>query len=130
MVATQPAVPVHPTRSGTLAFEPGSGGRLTETQPDGEVFEIGRVTTWEPGRRLAFTWRQATFAPGQVTEVDVRFEPVDGGTWVTVEHRGWDSVPQDHVTRHTMPDPVFLRRHGEWWQALLWSYRQRGRSRA
>ena len=105
--------------AGRLAFEPGEGGRFTETAADGEVFEIGRITAWQPGARLAFTWRQASFAPGQVTAVEVRFEAVGSETRVTVEHRGWESVPQEHVARHTFPDAVFLQRHGEWWQALL-----------
>jgi len=71
--------------AGRLAFEPGEGGRFTETAADGEVFEIGRVTAWQPGARLAFTWRQASFAPGQVTEVEIRFEAVGSETRVTVE---------------------------------------------
>ena len=108
---------------GVLAFEPGPGGALLETFSDGQVFEIGRITVWEPGVRLAFTWRQASFAPGQTTDVDVRFEPVGTETRVTVEHRGWDRVPQGHVARHGFPDGIFLQRHGEWWQALLRSYR-------
>lgn len=111
-----------PRSPGTLAFEPGLGGRFTETLPDGKVFEIGRITSWEPGRRLGFTWRQATFAPDQTTEVDVTFEPVDDVTRVSIEHRGWENIPPEHVARHTMPDAVFLRRHGEWWQQLLASY--------
>jgi hypothetical protein len=109
---------------GTLAFEPWMGGRFTETFADGEVFEIGRVVGWAPGQRLAFTWRQASFEPGQITTVEVTFEPVtERETRVTVEHRGWETVPQDHVARHRFPDDVFLRRHGEWWQRLLGSYR-------
>jgi hypothetical protein len=100
-------------------------GRFTETLSDGKIFEIGRITAWEPGVRLAFTWRQATFSPEQVTEVEVRFEPIGDETRVTVEHRGRDKVPQEHVARHAFPDAIFLRRHGEWWQALLSSYRQR-----
>lgn len=112
-----------PRSPGVVAFEPGLGGRFTETLPNGKVFEIGRITAWEPGHRLAFTWRQATFAPEQMTDVEVRFEPVGDETRVTVEHRGWDSVPPEHVARHTMADNVFLRRHGEWWQELLAAYR-------
>lgn len=111
--------------AGRLAFEPGEGGRFTETAADGEVFEIGRITAWQPGARLAFTWRQASFAPDQVTSVEVRFEAVGHETRVTVEHRGWESVPQEHVARHTFPDAVFLQRHGEWWRALLVSLRLR-----
>lgn len=113
-----------PRSPGVLAFEgAGEGTRLVERLPSGKVFEIGPVRAWEPGRRLVFGWRQASFAPGMDTEVEVRFEPVglDGveGTRVTVEHRGWDTVPTEHVARHRFPDGVFLRRHGEWWQALL-----------
>jgi hypothetical protein len=43
---------------------------------------------------------------------------------VTVEHTGWESVPQDNVARHGFPDGVFLLRLGEWWQALLRSLHQ------
>lgn len=108
---------------GKLAFEPGEGGRLTETKADGSVFEIGRITVWEPGARLAFTWRQASFEDGQETWVDVTFAAVGDETRVTVEHHGWDSVPQPHVARHGFPDGIFLQRHGEWWQRLLASLR-------
>ena len=111
--------------AGVVAFEPGLDGRFTETSADGEVFEIGRITVWEPGVRLAFTWRQASFAPGQSTEVEVRFEPVGNETRVTVEHRGWETIPQEHVARHTFPDAIFLQRHGEWWQSLLRFYAAR-----
>jgi uncharacterized protein YndB with AHSA1/START domain len=104
---------------GVLAFEPELGGRFTETFGDGEVFEIGRITAWEPGVLLAFTWRQASFAPDQVTQVEVRFDPIGEETRVTVEHIGWDTIPQDHAARHRFPDVVFLRRHAEWWQLLL-----------
>jgi hypothetical protein len=108
------------TRSpGVLAFEPKLGGQFTETSGTGEVFVIGRITVWEPGTRVAFTWRQASFAPDQVTEVDVRFDPVGDETRVTVEHSGWDTVQQDHAARHGFPDAIFLQRHAEWWQSLL-----------
>ena len=108
---------------GRLHLEAGEDGRLTETYADGEVFEIGRVTAWRPGERVAFTWRQASFLPDETTRVEVRFEPLGDETRVTVEHFGWETVRQENVARHRFPDPVFLQRHGEWWQALLGSYR-------
>ena len=108
-----------PRSPGVLAFEPGEGGRLIETLPNGKVFEIGRVRAWEPPQRLVFGWRQAAFAPDQDTEVEVRFEAVGDETRVTVEHRGWDSVPAPHVARHGFPNTIFLQRHGEWWRDLL-----------
>ena len=108
-----------PRSPGVLAFEPGVGGRFTETLPSGKVFEIGRIKVWERPSRLVFSWRQATFTPEQGTEVEVSFVPMGEETRVTVEHRGWDTVPQEHVARHRFPDALFLRRHAEWWQALL-----------
>jgi uncharacterized protein YndB with AHSA1/START domain len=108
-----------PRSPGTLAFEPHQGERFTETLANGTVFEIGRIRVWEPGERLVFGWRQATFQPGQETEVEVTFETVGAETRVTVVHRGWDRLPDEHVARHGFPDAIFLRRHGEWWQVLL-----------
>jgi hypothetical protein len=94
-----------------------------------KVFEIGRVRVWRPPAAdggdglLVFGWRQATFAAGQDTEVEVRFEAVGEETRVSVEHRGWESVPDAHVTRHGFPAAVFLRRRGEWWRDLLSAYK-------
>jgi Activator of Hsp90 ATPase homolog 1-like protein len=110
---------------GQLRFEPGPKGRLIEILPGGEIFEISRINSWEPGVRLAFTWRQETFARGQLTHVEVRFEPVGNETRVKVEHSGWDTIPPDHVARHHFPDAIFLRQHAEWWQLLLSLYNSR-----
>ena len=112
-------------KHGTLAFEPGLDGRLTETYADGAVFEIGRITAWEPPSRVAFTWRQASFAPEMGTEVVVTFEPVGAETRVTVEHFGWESVPREHAAKHGFPNEIFLQRHAEYWRALLQSLRDR-----
>ena len=108
-----------PGRTGRLSFEPGPEGRLLETYDDGAVFEIGRVRAWEPPRRLVFSWRQASFRPEQETEVQVRFEPAGAETRVTVEHSGWDTLPQEHAARHGFPLEFFQLRHAEWWQTLL-----------
>jgi uncharacterized protein YndB with AHSA1/START domain len=109
-----------PRSPGVMAFEEEEGGRrLVERLASGKVFEVGKVRVWAPGEKLVVGWRQATFAPEMDTEVEVRFEAVEDGTRVTVEHRGWDSVPQPHVARHTFPNGLFLRRHGEWWRDLL-----------
>lgn len=107
------------SQGGRLSFEPGPGGRLIETAADGSVFEIGRITRWEPPHHLELTWRQASFTPEQSTHVHVTFEAVDDETRVTVEHFAWDTIPQEHAARHTFPLRVFLLRHGEWWQTLL-----------
>ncbi|MGD2131687.1 MAG: SRPBCC domain-containing protein [Maricaulaceae bacterium] len=108
-----------PRGDGYLSFEPGEGGRLVATLANGKRFEVGRITVWKPGERLALTWRQATFAPDQSTELDVRFEPVGAETRVTVEHRGWDAIPQEHVARHGLELMLFQRKQAEHWRALL-----------
>jgi uncharacterized protein YndB with AHSA1/START domain len=110
---------------GTLAFEPGPDGRLVETYPDGEAFVIGQVRVWEPPHRLVMSWRQAGFAPDQVTELHVRFDAVEPApgtaaeTRVVVEHFGWDRIPSEHAARHGFPLAVIQLRFAEWWQSLL-----------
>ncbi|MBA4014282.1 MAG: ATPase [Phenylobacterium sp.] len=111
-----------PRAPGVLAFEPRAGGRLTETLANGKVFEIGRIRAWEPPSRLVFSWRQANFPPELHTEVEVRFEAVGEETRVSVEHRGFDQVPEG-AARHGFPDQALLMRLAEWWQRLLTSYR-------
>lgn len=108
-----------PLGDGRLRFEPGEGGRLVTTFEDGSEFEVGRIDVWEPGKRLALTWRQATFAPDQTTYLDVRFEAIGDETRVTVEHRGWDTIAQDHVARHGFELMLFQRRQVEHWRVLL-----------
>lgn len=108
-----------PRGDGCLRFEPGEGGRLVTTFADGSEFEVGRISIWRPGERLALTWRQASFAPGQSTDLDVRFEAVGDETRVTVEHRGWDTIPRTHVARHGFELLLFQRRQAEHWRALL-----------
>jgi uncharacterized glyoxalase superfamily protein PhnB len=63
--------------------EHGVGGRLLEVYDDatGDALELGRITVWEPGARLA--WRSSV----DDVDVDVLFEPVDAGTRVRVEAR-------------------------------------------
>lgn len=108
-----------PRGDGVLRFEGGEGGRLVRTLSSGKEFDIGRITAWVPGERLSFTWRQATFAPDQLTHVEVRFEPVGDETRVTVEHRGWDTIPQEHAARHGFPLGAFQMRQAEHWRVLL-----------
>jgi uncharacterized protein YndB with AHSA1/START domain len=114
-----------PRAPGLMAFESGEGGRLTETLAGGKVFEIGRITAWEPPERLVFTWRQANFPPDLHTEVEVRFEGLGDETRVSVEHRGFDQIPAESAARHGFPDQALLMRLAEWWQVLLAAYRAR-----
>jgi len=117
-----PLFALTPRGDGQLRFEPGEGGRLVATLANGKQFEVGRVILWKPGERLVLTWRHATFAPGQSTRLDVRFEAVGDQTRVTVEHRGWDAIPKDHIARHGFELMLFQRRQAEHWRGLLASF--------
>jgi uncharacterized protein YndB with AHSA1/START domain len=110
---------------GTLEFEPGNDGRLFTTLPSGEQFEIGRIRVWEPGRRLVFAWRQASFDPNQTTEVEVLFEAVGDDTRVSIEHRGWDTIPRGHAARHGFPEHITLQRAADWWRGSFAAFRLR-----
>ncbi len=67
-------------RAVAMRIEPGVGGRVLEIYDDarGDGLELGRITIWEPGAQL--TYRSLV----DDTEVDVRFDAVEGGTRVRV----------------------------------------------
>jgi mannose-6-phosphate isomerase-like protein (cupin superfamily) len=89
-----------PARAVGMRFEPGVGGRWLEVYDaaTGEGFECGRILVWEPGARLVFSYQDAGHQIDG-TEVEVRFEPIDGGTRVTLEHRGWERVAHEIAAR-------------------------------
>ena len=120
-----PLFQITPQGDGALSFEPGPDGRLVTRLGNGKTFEIGRILVWEPGRRLVFVWRQASFSPDQSTEVEVRFEPVGEETRVSIEHRAWDTIPQEHAARHGFPEPVTLQRAADWWRVSMGALRER-----
>jgi uncharacterized protein YndB with AHSA1/START domain len=114
------------SRPGTITLEPGVGGRLFEsfeTARGPKVVEKGRVTAWSPPSRLVFDWRASNFAPDEVTEVEIVFQPAGSGTLVTVTHRGWSHIRPDHPVRHREDVPAFIRMIGLWWGDLLTSMR-------
>ena len=82
-------------RGRSVRIEPGVGGRFIEVYDleSGAGFEVGRVTAWEPGERLALTWTQVGWPQGAATEVEVSFARADGGTCVRIEHAGFEQVP-------------------------------------
>jgi uncharacterized protein YndB with AHSA1/START domain len=72
-------------------FEGHVGGRFLELSGGAEK-PLGFITVWDPPARLAFTWRQGNWTPGEVTEVMVTFAAEDGGTRVTLRHRGFARI--------------------------------------
>ncbi len=110
-----------------VCIEPRLDGRVLESWSDGSVeriFEIGRVTTWQPPSALAFTWRNANFADGEVTQVEVSFAADGDATLVTVVHRGWAALPPDHPARHGAGVLAFQQSLGSWWGDQLSALRQ------
>lgn len=79
-------------------IEPGVGGRWLELYGEDEALEIGRILVWEAGARLVLLYRDGGHQLNG-TEVEVRFEPIGGGTRVTLEHRGWEKIAVDVAER-------------------------------
>ena len=67
-------------RAHYLKMETRLGGRIIEVyDPEsGDGLELGRITLWEPGSRLG--WTSAV----DDVEIEVRFEPRDSGTRITL----------------------------------------------
>jgi uncharacterized protein YndB with AHSA1/START domain len=112
--------------AGKLAFEGGVGGRLFETYTvagEERMMEVGHIVAWDPPAHLQFEWRNANFAPHEKKEVEVRFTPASGGTQVSLEHRGWSTLPAGHPARHGLEGAAFSGMIGMWWSELLGAFR-------
>jgi len=111
---------------GTMFLESGVNGRFLHVSDDGtgHAFEIGRVRVWEVGRRLVLSWRLPNFEAGQETEVEILFDETARGTRVSVEHRGWETIPIGHAARHGKQgvDLEFMR--GQNWAEILKSFQR------
>ena len=83
------------TRETTL--EPWVGGRLYERFHDGDELQVGRVLACDPPDRIVFTWAGPSWL-GE-TEVEVSFEPVETGTRIRLEHRGFERLGDDAERR-------------------------------
>lgn len=111
-----------PDDAGMIHMEPGVGGRLFESIRTGSaerVFEIGRITVWDPPHGLSFGWRSANYAQDEETHVEVRFAASGAGTLVTITHGGWSAIRPDHPVRHGADQRQFLRTIGLWWTDQL-----------
>ena len=85
-------------RTVDIRIEPRVGGRFLDVHDaaKGAGVEMGRVTLWDPPRRLAFV-------DDRQTETEVTFSAADEGrTLVAIEQRGLDRLPPaeaEHVRR-------------------------------
>lgn len=95
----------------TIRFE---GERLLEVHAD-QTFVMGEVSVWEPGKRLVFTWLSPQPADGDSrTEVEVRFEDLEGRTRIVLEHRGIAGMEVGNTISSVV---------GLWWSDLLVGFR-------
>lgn len=75
----------------TCLFEGRAGGRILERGRDGTEARWGTVLTWEPPRRVIFTWHPGR-APETAQEVEVTFAEEGQRTRLTLTHRGWEAL--------------------------------------
>jgi SAM-dependent methyltransferase len=73
-----------------MQLEAGANGRLLEG-----ATEVGRIIRWQPHEKIVLEWHGADWQPAEGTTLELRFEPVEGGTRVTLEREGWGSVVGD-----------------------------------
>jgi uncharacterized protein YndB with AHSA1/START domain len=97
----------------SVVMETRAGGRIIETAKDGRTTVWGEMLVCDAPRRLVFTWHPNT---AEQSEVEMTFEPVSGGTRVTLEHRGWDAFGERGDEMRTMYVNgwpfVFVERYG------------------
>ena len=97
-----------------LSMEGKVGGRFVETRADGTEYEIGRLTTYQPPRVVAFTWRAPSW--DVITQVEVRFvADGSGATRIELEHSGWE---QDAKTREARKN------YDGGWETILGHYQK------
>ena len=78
-----------------VVIEPRVGGRWFERDAKGAECVWGFVTEWDPPHRLQLAWHlthEYEFDPdsGHASDITVTFTPQDGGTFVEVEHGGFE----------------------------------------
>jgi uncharacterized protein YndB with AHSA1/START domain len=78
-----------------VVFEPRVGGRIFERTASGAEHDWGRITTWEPPRRLGYSWHLRRDRD-QATDVAITFvDQGDATTRIEIEHRGWERLGDD-----------------------------------
>jgi uncharacterized protein YndB with AHSA1/START domain len=101
----------------TVVFECRVGGRIVERIRGGRESVWGTVTSWDPPRRVAFTWHPGQ-NPETAQDIDVRFDADGAGTRVTLTHRGFERLGKKARLAH--------RGYPIGWAYVLGHYTQRG----
>jgi uncharacterized protein YndB with AHSA1/START domain len=74
-----------------VVFEERVGGRIIEKIEGGEESVWGTIETWDPPRRLSFTWHPGD-EPEKATFIEVTFEPIISGTRLELVHSRWENL--------------------------------------
>ena len=74
-----------------IDFECRAGGLIVEELLDGRRFQWGRVTAWDPPRRVGFIWHPSR-DESSAQDVTVRFIPEARGTRVELVSTGWERL--------------------------------------
>jgi uncharacterized protein YndB with AHSA1/START domain len=100
-------------RSDTVVMERHVGGRLFERTPDGDEHLWGTLVTWDPPRRITYSWHPGR---GEQTaqEVDITFTADGEGTRVDIAHYGWE--------KHTGRLEEALASYDEGWDKVIGLY--------
>ena len=97
-----PRYSADPTTFEDAAIEPKVGGRVLATHSDGLEHEWGRVDTWDPPRRLGWSFTLAQ-DPSHPSLVEVEVIPRDGGSRLRLTHGGW-----------TADNASYRSKYGDW----------------
>ena len=101
-----------------VTFEARLGGEyeFRGTGDDGSTFSTrGKITEFDPPRRLAYTWRWQEWEFPETT-VSYTLEPVEGGTKLSFLHSGFPTELEEsrgEHERHWKEDLELLRKHVE-----------------
>ena len=82
-----------------ITFEPRPGGRIVERAPGGD-HDWGEVVELDPPGRLRCLWHPF-FDRAEATELDITFRPVQAGTAIRLEQRGFERLGETGATRRT-----------------------------
>jgi len=74
-----------------VVFECRQGGRIYEEFKDGQRFQWGTVTAWDPPHSVGFTWHPSKDA-AVAQNVVVAFKPSASGTRVVLTSSGWERL--------------------------------------
>ncbi len=79
------------SHAASCVLETGLGGRIYERTAEGVESIWGTITEWSEPERFVMSWHPGRH-PSTTQVLEVRFVPLETGTRVELEHRGWAQV--------------------------------------